>query len=252
MERLLMVGRDYPQLGDFCQKNLDQVLGCISAGRDPDSPSFAYKGDKVCPNEDGLLILKNGDQWLLAVADGHMGHQTSHALLDGLAQLTKVPARLGPLSLALSAAEWIEDTAGGTTLLLACCDRSTGSVFGLSFGDSSLVTLGPSGAQVRNDVNNSYLRGGEPIDVEMGRPFQFQLTPGDIMLLFTDGVNECCYRDPFRSVKLQHLDQLYKDYQDNPGQLTQALMEMALRGVDGHPGGQDNIVIATFPFRQTG
>lgn len=243
-----MIGRDFPELGEISLKSLGPAQACISAGSDPESPSFAYKGDKVCPNEDGLVVLKEGDLWLFAVADGHLGHHSSHALLDGIGQFKKVPARLGPLSLALSAGEWIEDTAGGTTLLLACCDESNGSVFGLSFGDSSLVTLGPGGAQVRNQVNEMYLRGGGPIEVEQGRPFQFTLAKGEIMLLFTDGVNECCYRDPFRSVKLQHLEQLYSQHRKNPAALTQALMEMALRGVDGNPGGQDNIVILTFPF----
>ena len=246
-----MIGRDYPDLGVYSQQALDGVQGCISAGSDPDSPSFAYKGDKgLCPNEDGLVILKDGDLWLLAVADGHLGHYSSHALLDGLSQLTKVPARLGPLSLVLSSGEWIDDTAGGTTLLVACCDRSTGAVFGLSFGDSSLVTLGPSGAQVRNQPNESYLRGGGPIEVEDGRPFQFQLSPGEIMLLYTDGVNECCYRDPFRSIKLQHLDSMYTEHEQDPARLTGALMELALAGVDGNPGGQDNIVIVSFPYLQ--
>jgi len=243
-----MFGRDYPDLGSISQKALHGVQGCVSAGRDPNSPSFAYKGDKSgCPNEDGLVILKEGDLWLLAVADGHLGHESSHALLDGLSMLPKVPPRLGPLSLALSAGEWIDDTAGGTTLLVACCNQTTGDVFGLSFGDSSLVVLGPSGAQVKNQPNESYLRGGGPIEVELGRPFQFQLSPGETMLLYTDGVNECCYRDPFRSVRLQHLDSVYSRNKDNPAQLARALMELALSGVEGNPGGQDNIVIVAFP-----
>ena len=248
-----MIGRDYPDLGVFSLQALDGVQGCISAGSDSNSPSFAYKGDKgLCPNEDGLVILKEGELWLLAVADGHLGHESSHALLDGLSKLSKVPPRLGPLSLALSSGDWIDETAGGSTLLVACCDESTGSVFGLSFGDSSLVTLGANGAQVRNQPNDSYLRGGGPIEVELGLPFQFQLSPGETMLLYTDGVNECCYRDPFRSIKLQHLDQVHEENREDPAGLTQALMKLALDGVDGNPGGQDNIVIVAFPFPKKG
>lgn len=244
-----MIGRDYPDLGAVVQKTLGPVTGCISAGSDPNSPSFAYKGDKVLsPNEDGLVALRQDHRCMLVVADGHLGHYSSHALLDGLAALPKVPPRLGPLSLILSSGEWIDETAGGTTLLLACVDEKSGAVFGLSFGDSSLVTLGPAGARVRNDLNDVYLRGGGPIEVESGRPFQFQLEPGELLLLYTDGVNECCYRDPYRSVNLSHLDQLYQEHGNDAASLTRALMELALAGVDGYPGGQDNIVILSYQF----
>ena len=252
MERLIMIGRDYPTLGQIELKKLGPAAGCISAGQDPDSPSFAYKGDKgFCPNEDGLVALHQENRWLLAVADGHLGHESSHALLDGLAQLAKVPQRLGPLSLALASSDWIETTGGGTTLLVACVDEKTGSVFGMSFGDSSLVTLGPSGVRVRNELNDTYLRGGGHIEVEAGRVFQFQLEPDSLLLLYTDGINECCYRDPFRSVKLSHLEQLYQSHGTDAVEVSRALMSLALAGVDGNPGGQDNAVILAFPFLVT-
>ena len=241
-----MLGRDFPELGSVAQKNLGRAIGCISAGQDPNSPSFAYKGDKVCPNEDGLVILKEGTRWAFAVADGHLGHESSHALLEGLGALNKIPARLGPLSLILSAAEWLETTAGGTTLLVASYEESSRSIFGISFGDSSLVTLSRSGAKVRNHPNEVYLRGGGPVDVERGVPFQFQLEPEELLLLYTDGVNECCYRDPHRSVQLQHLEALYESHASDPAALVEALMQLALAGVDGHAGGQDNIAMIGF------
>ena len=79
-------------------------------------------------------------------------------------------------------------------------------------------------------------------------PFQFQLEPEEeILLLYTDGVNECCYRDPHRSVQLQHLEALYEAHAPDPAALVEALMQLALAGVDGHAGGQDNIVIIGFP-----
>lgn len=241
-----MIGRDYPDLAVVCQQNLGPAWGCISAGQDPDSPSFAYKG-ALCNNEDGLVILREGSQWLFAVADGHLGHESSHALLDGLSELTRIPARLGPLSLALSSGDWLADTAGGTTLLIACLDEKTGSFFGLSFGDSSLVVMGPNGPTVVNELNESYLRGGIPIEVERGRPFQGNLQPGETLLLYTDGINECCYRDPFRSIRLEHLSQLQTEH-PRPEGFSRALMDLALAGVDGNKGGQDNAVIIAYPF----
>ena len=246
MQSLTLIGRDHPELGLVVQQTLGPVQACVSAGNDPDSPSFAYKGDKVCPNEDGLVVLNEGDLWLLAVADGHLGHQSSHALLDGLAGCTGLPNRLGRLSLLLASAEWLEETSGGSTLLVACVDAKSGQVFGLSFGDSSLVVLNSERARVQNELNDIYLRGGSPIEVELGRPFQFQLQPGERLLLYTDGVNECCYRDPYRSIGLKHLQQLHQQYPGEADRFTRALMDLALTGVDGNPGGQDNIVIITY------
>lgn len=248
MQKLVMIGRDYPSLGVVAQKALGPVQACVSAGSDPDSPSFAYKGD-VCPNEDGLVVLKNSNMWLLAVADGHLGHHSSHALLDGLAALEILPARLGRLSLLLSSSEWIADTGGGTTLLVACVDESNGQVFGLSFGDSSLVLLGSEGPQIKNQINDTYLRGGGPIEVDQGKPFNFQLQPGDHLLLYTDGVNECCYRDPYRSIGLKHLQQLREQHPEDTALYTRSLMDLALTGVDNHPGGQDNIVIVHYTYQ---
>lgn len=245
-----MIGRDYPELGRVVQQSLGTAVGTISAGSDPDSPAFAYKGDKtICPNEDGLIALRQGSRLLLAVADGHLGHYSSHALLDGLSTIQQIPVRLGPLSLILASSDWIDETAGGTTLLVACVDEKTGSVFGLSFGDSSLVTIGPTGARVRNELNDVYLRGGGPIEVETARPFQFQLAAGETLLLYTDGVNECCYRDPFRSVKLKHLEQIYQEHPTSACALSRTLMDLALAGVEGNAGGQDNIVIVAMPFQ---
>lgn len=238
-----MLGRDYPELTSIQMKSLGEAHGCICAGKDPASPSFAYKGHKENPNEDGLVILNDEDFWLLAVADGHFGHQSSHALLEGIGAIPAIPRRLGALSLFLSNADWVEQTAGGSTLLVACLDKSNGSTFGLSFGDSSLAVLGPTGAKIRNQPNDRYLRGGAPIDVEEALPFQFTLKENETMLLYTDGINECCYRDPYRSVGLQHLEDIYRKTKSETAQLAYCVMELAMNGVDGYPGGQDNAVV---------
>lgn len=247
MQRFALLGRDYPDLGSIGQQALGVAQACISAGQDAASPSFVYKGDATYPNEDGLVILNDQTRWLFAVADGHLGHHTSHALLEGLKALPQIPARLGPLSLALSGGDWIEQTAGGSTLLVACLDAATGSGFGLSFGDSSLVVLGPQGARLQNTLNSDYLRGGSAVPTELGQPFQFQLRPGETLLLYTDGINECCYRDPHRSVGFSHLEALYAHHGQDAASLARALIELALVGVDGHSGGQDNAALIAFP-----
>ena len=243
MQQLSLLGRDYTALGDLAQRGLEGASACLSAGSDPDSPSFAYKGDKAFPNEDGLLILKEGSRWLFAVADGHLGHGCSHSLLESLSQPRQgLPTRPGQLALWLSNIEWPDDALGGTTLVAACLEETTGEVFGFSFGDSSIVTLGPAAPRVHNRLNDVYLRAEQQIPMEFAVPFRFQMTAGEALLIYTDGVNECCYRDPFRSVQLNHLHELHIQ---NPGAaaLARAVTELALRGVDDSPGGQDNVAL---------
>lgn len=250
MERLILLGQDVPVLGQIVERSLARVSICLSAGADPESPSFAYKGSKDFPNEDGAVVLKDGPRWLLAVADGHMGHYVSHRLLEALHEsCASVPARLGQLSLWLSSEEWLQDEMGGSTLLVACHDESTGGVFGLSFGDCTLATVGPQGVAVRNKLSDTYVRADGPIPIEMGQAFQFTLAADELLLLFSDGVNECCYRDPHRSVQLRHIEELASGAGGDPSRLARALTELALTGVDGHPGGQDNVAVVAYTLR---
>jgi hypothetical protein len=247
MERLLLLGQDAPVLGQIVQRSLGPVSVCLSAGADPQSPSFAYKGHKDFPNEDGAVVLKDGPRWLLAVADGHMGHEVSHQLLESLhASCAQVPARLGQLSLWLSSQDWLQNQFGGSTLLVACLEEATGGVFGLSFGDCTLATVSARGSELRNKLNETYLRAGGPIPVEMGQAFQFTLAADELLLLFSDGVSECCYRDPHRSIQQRHIENLAAEAGGDPIRWARALTELALAGVDGHPGGQDNVAVVAY------
>lgn len=244
----MILGQDCPELGAIQAQNLQEVWGALSAGKDPLSPALAFKGDPGIGNEDGLLLMQAEDMWLLAVADGHFGHQSSHALLRGLAGLTRIPRRLGELALALSAGDWLADTVGGAALLVACCQRIEGKVFGLSFGDCSLVVVGPEGASLVNQPESRYLGGGFPINIDLAIPFAVQLKAKEFLLAYTDGINECCYRQPVNSVNLQDVQRLYGQYKQEPQEFTQQLMHLALQGVRGHAGGQDNIALITLPY----
>lgn len=243
----MMLGQQHAVLGEISQGKLGPLAACISVGSDAQSPSLAFKGDKAHPNEDGLLALRDGPRWLLAVADGHLGHQASHFLLEDLAARCKViPSRLGQLSVLLSGLEWPSQIGGGTTLLLACLDETTRRVAGFSFGDSSLLAVSSRGVRLGNRHDDNFIRPPLGIAVENGSPFELQLDPSEMLLLFTDGINECCYRDPARSIQFQHIEKLWGEAPGNV-ELAQKLTKLALEGVDGYPGGQDNVAVLAYP-----
>ena len=58
-----------------------------------------------------------------------------------------------------------------------------------------------------------------------------------------DGIDQCHYRQPETSVTPRHLRSLLAETGPEPSRYAQALVELALRGVDGNPGGQDNIAL---------
>lgn len=245
MDSLLLLGQDVDRLGEFLLREVAGCWGALSVGSDPASPSLIHKGDKTRPNEDALLIRKEGERWLLAVADGHHGQQTSHSLLRCLYDLPKLPRRLGQLSLALAALEMAPDNGSGSTLLVAVLNELTGDCWGISYGDSSVMTASSQVVTLRNIHNQSYLRGPGALAVDLGQPFEFRLAPGEKLLLFTDGVNECCYRSPERSVGEAHLQRLVNSSTGTES-LARGLMEMSLAGVDGNAGGQDNVAIVAW------
>ena len=63
-------------------------------------------------------------------------------------------------------------------------------------------------------------------------------------MVASDGVLECCYRDPARSVQLSHLAQLWRESPRE--EFVSNVIGLALKGVDGHPGGQDNIAVLAY------
>lgn len=246
MQRLLLLGKETSRLGQVEQRELKSASLCLSVGSDPESPALAYKGHKDFPNEDAALALYDGHRWIFAVADGHLGHEVSHRLISALADSESIPARLGQLSLWLGQEGLLVDEAGGSTLLVVCFDEASGAGFGLSFGDCTMATFDSERITIRNRLNATYLRSGEPLPIELGQPFQFNLPRREMLLLFTDGVNECCYRDPQRSVQLAHLEKLRQNCDGSATRLARSVMDLALAGADGQPGGQDNIAVVAY------
>ena len=108
------------------------------------------------------------------------------------------------------------------------------------------MVIDPKGAARRlNQKNQSYLRPCDPASYEASacQAFRFSLEPKSLVLAFSDGIDECHYRRPKTSVQLGHIEGLWAQAKPDPMGLADRLMELALRGVEGHPGGQDHIAL---------
>lgn len=243
MPSLLLLGRTYQEYGTWEQQCLGQAVACISVGGDPSSPSLAYKGDKEKGNEDGLLVINDGSRYLLAVADGHFGNQTSHILLERL-EKHPIPKDAAALADVLEVIQEPELMVGsGSTLTVAVYNSETRAGFGLSTGDSSLVAVSESSFRLFNPDNCRFFYFNNPLLPEEWVRFEYELDKTEALLLYSDGINECHYRSPETSIQPSHIQKLWSLNQSQPQEFAGLLTQLALLGVNGNPGGQDNIAL---------
>lgn len=247
MSFLILCGPDAVKYGELKVAKLESATAAISVGSDPNSPSLEQKAG--CPNEDALLIMHSGSHSLLAVADGHFGTAASHSLLNRIAERCPSIPKCGRelMLLLLGLTEPVTDSNAGTSLVVVVYDREGQKGFGIGFGDSSACLISKSSLKPLNQHNQCYLKLHQPIPVENGSVFRFRKEDDtQSLLLFTDGVNECDYESPETSIQDAHILQLYREAPDT-NSFVRKLGELALTGVDGNPGGQDNITIAAQP-----
>ena len=95
------------------------------------------------------------------------------------------------------------------------------------------------------------------LDLANASPFDFAAEPGDVLLAYTDGIDECHYQHPETSITAAMMAAMKAEVMaemttaegtrdaEGIGNYTRQLVELALAGVDGNPGGQDNIAIVT-------
>jgi hypothetical protein len=242
MQTLMLLGREHTAYGRLHHQSLTPSLAAaISVGRDARTPSALAKAE---PNEDALVTNTDGQHVLMAVADAHFGAESSHHFiraLQGVLTLDDAVARLKQACLA------VPETESETSLTVLVFDRTTGHGEGLFFGDSRGILLQADRAQWVFESNQRYLRAGDPEALDWAEPCRFQVPADGMIALFTDGVDECCYRRPARSIQPSHLVDLFQSCRGDARQFARRLCAKALNGVDGHPGGQDNIalVVAT-------
>lgn len=252
---LLMLGHDHLEYGKLSHGSLGPVTACLSVGADLQSPSLAFKADKGRPNEDALLVKRQGDLYLLAVADSHFGLEASHRLLERLAEREfpslgpgEEGARMSLMELCLQIQRPHEQAMSGTTLIVALYHARTGRVLALATGDSTLATLSKVGWTVHNQHNNEYVRLDRLSYPDVWEPVELTLEPGALLVLHTDGIDECHYRKPETSLRPLHIESLWGSIpqgglERRASRFTTRLAQTALEGVDGHPGGQDNMAL---------
>lgn len=246
---MLLRGRDHGVQGTFASQRIgNRVAAAISAGNDIDSPSLAYKGDPFVTNEDALCAVASETHLAIAVADGHFGVEASHRLIEAVHEhwstsITTTGDALAELVEQLAQLEG-DDDRSATTLLLVVADRISRSGFGLSFGDSTCALLGDGhAAEPVNKRDGHYVALGRPRSFRRPDVFGFQAERGDLLLVFTDGIDECHYRHPDTSIRPHHMQRIAADAGHDPDTTVDRLMRTALTGVDGNPGGQDNIAL---------
>lgn len=238
MLRQQLLGSQYSQHGQLHLIEEGPLALALGAG-------FPFEGSaasKRLPNEDALLVCRDQDRALLAVADGHHGAAAHHLIVQLNQRCQTIPGRLSGISRMLLE-PFSAPPESGTTLLLAVIEFASRRVFGFSFGDCLLLGLSPQGVAARNAMNQLYLHGGVPIPLEEAEPFDFEVPVGGGLLLCSDGVHECCYRDPHRSIQSWHILEALQASGSQARPWVEQVCQMALEGVDGHPGGQDNLAV---------
>ena len=245
-ETILLLGADHAEPGAVTTRAVtDGRSACaISAGA-------SAGGSKMDANEDAVLVVDTGDSCLLAAADAHYGASSSHRLLERIAAEVSPDVRnlfqLGEALEVLRDDEVDPDEPSETTLVVAVMQREARRGFGLSFGDSSCALLPlDGGGRVLTKKQPGFITLARPemIAREEAFSFRFLVSPGDLVAVYTDGVDECHYRRPKTSVGLRHLESLLASTGSHPAGYADALASMALAGVDGNPGGEDNLAIA--------
>jgi len=209
------------------------------------------KGPSRVLNEDCVLAFDDGRRVIQAVADGHHGHEASHLTVELLAAIVeesgttlspeKVLEQLHP--------RWVDANSGASdgsrcTLALLTIDRGEGVMEGVSLGDSGIF-LGNMESGVRRVVppNTFYTAPWDPGShgIPPSASFRVPVKSGDWVVTCSDGVHECRYETPEDSLGMDDLEALMIRAGRSPEIFVETAVRLALEGVRGNPGGEDNI-----------
>lgn len=249
LSSILLLGRDHCEYGSLSTTVLGpHSAAAISVGTDSASPSNRFKTDAAVPNEDALCLVEADGRAAFAVADAHYGPESSHSLVerfhDGLV-ISGIPSNPAELSHLLDSLQEGRhpQTESEATFLTVIYDRVKHTGFGISFGDSSLVIVGPQAPTDPINRRNGRFVSTSPDQLPLeGAAFRYSTKPGDMLLAYTDGIDECHYRSPQTSVNRHDIEAIVANHQ-SPIDVVTELATLAMGGVRGNPGGQDNIAL---------
>ncbi len=248
--QVCMLGRDHCEYGVLSIGEVGRhSAAAISVGATSISPSNRFKTDDEVPNEDALCVVESSHLGFYAVADAHYGPESSHTLVSRLHQGAMTEGTPRSVSQLADLLDSLQDgmppeTESETTLLVVVHDRSSHAGFGISFGDSTFMVVGQQNRLEPVNRRNSRFVSTSPDQLPLeGAAFQFRTSPGDLLLTFTDGIDECHYRSPETSVRPHHIAQIVAETAGNPLATVTEMAGLALTGVGGNPGGQDNIAL---------
>lgn len=248
----LLLGRDYQVHDRYDLERIsDRTVAAISLG------SAIHVGDNgpKTKNEDALLVMEDDRRVVLAVADAHFGEEASHdvlaTLLAEFKELPGTPDELADYFTVLSKKKRLKYESE-TTLLVVVFDKLFKQGFGLSWGDSTFFVVQPGEVPIaQNRRGPGFVSPSRPktIRPKLASSFTFNAAPGDLLLAFTDGINECDYRNPDTSITPYVLTGTLDRAGYDPEPAARALVELALRGVNDNPGGEDNIALVAHGVR---
>lgn len=223
-------GSDYTELGVVGTETLGERIGLgISRGRFP--KGYPY----VDPNEDVVLAATDGRTDLVAVLDGHNGFDAARAAAQAILDRVETLMTLSPEEAAIRAAnlagEAVRDAtshlegirrSSGTTLCLAVVSGSHAAV--VSAGDSAAVLMGEKTRLLTSAspaLGHGRYQTNQP-------PTVVSLTPGDRLVVATDGLWDFLSRDG--------LTRLDPTVFDSPPRAVAELIDAAFAG-----GAGDNV-----------
>lgn len=262
----ILVGPEHEELEHVEIAELGpEIALALSAGGSGFSAGRMHKFDA---NEDGVLALRGDNAVLLAVADAHHGASAATDCLRALeSSTTAIPQSVRALrdhvasvvAAAMHVHSAFDAKPSACSLLVVVLVGAR--VFGVSIGDCSAVvlrTMPRDGESVPRATRlapkrETWIFAASSADeiCASAELFDCALEDVDVVLLFTDGVDECCYGRPDRSIQLADIAALFAETsrETQIRERVALLAALALDGIRGQPGGQDNIAIVACDAR---
>ena len=246
---ITLLGSSFLQPGKIELKSIGEASACaMSVGSEA---AIRRKKKGAAPNEDALYLADDGTDAVHLVADGHYGVEASESLVQSLGALFDEdgPSAEAYQLYGMMAQSWRKREPLGksrSTFILTSLHRARKTLRGFSIGDSACFLVRPGESVDRLDRPSRHYTA--PWDYySLGVPstshFEADVTKGDVLISCTDGVTECYYGNPERSIQPVDVAEVVGRHLTDPRAIAEALGLLAMTGVRNEPGGEDNFAI---------